>query len=368
MKRFDEMFEQSGRRTISSQSAVSEDVLPGAAPGRSISPVPLVRGFREDACSIEEWLRLVLDDSASVQVAVDDLKTLGITPPLLSATTGEEEVDILSCRFLPVERLSIGPRLQRSISILDRVPTLNTHKIALFLATDTVQETSLAETSLEDMLLSSTAGSPEFLAFTEGLGDLVLTRHLKYFSGGLDTSGFDSDGKLSVMWLDCNDIFARTMVVFHVVPLMPKGQNNRKRHVGNDNVHVVYVEPGCTLDNILRRGKSNGPFASTMVSGEFGFVILFVQTLAGGVIKVSICLRRDLRDDIQRRLEHLVGEHIVSKTAAPRFVRQMAIRADITCLAIMEEQLGRHNWEERQSQLLSMRRHLLTRKEQLKVA
>jgi len=368
MKRFDEVFGQPNKNTVPFLSASSGEAgrdigSTGQSQRKASNSSVVARDFNETACSIEGWLRRVLNDSAAVHRVVDELCALGIGPPILSAAMSAKKVDILSCRFLPVDRLSFSPRLRRAISILDRLPPFDTHKIALLLATDALaDETVSSETALEGMLLSSAAGSPKFLSFTEGLGKLVLTRHLKYYSGGLDTSGLDSDGKLSVIWLDRNDSFARRMVVFHVVPLMPEGSNNRKRHVGNDNVHIVFVEPGCMLDHILRRGQAHGVLTSNMVSGEFGFVVVFVQTLAGeGVMRVSIRLRDGLADNTRSRLDHLVGEHIVSEAAAPSFVRQLATRADVSCRAIMEQHLGQPNWEERQSQIASMQRHRLHR-------
>jgi hypothetical protein len=310
----------------------------------------------EEAESIDQWLHLVLEDTEAVQCAEDELRSLGLTRLLRAPASTGSEVGT----FLPVERLRFSSNFQRALSIIDRTPPFNTHKIAVLLATDALANASSLndEMSLEEMLLSSTAGSPEFLRFTKGMGKLVLSRHLKYYSGGLDTSGFDSDGKFCVIWLDRNDSFARSMIVFHAVPLMPEGSNNRKRHVGNDNVHIVFVEPGCALDQRLRQGELNGNTVSSLVSGHFGFVTIFVQTLAGeSMMKVSVRLREGLADSIRCRLQHIVGEHITCETATPDFVRRLAARADIACRIILEDQLGKPNWEERQDQITEMQRH-----------
>jgi hypothetical protein len=62
------------------------------------------------------------------------------------------------------------------------------------------------------------------------------------FTGGLDTVA-DADGAYAYYWKD--DV---TQIVFHVATLMPGGSGgpddlawvNRKRHIGNDYVTIVY--------------------------------------------------------------------------------------------------------------------------------
>ena len=363
INRFDEMFDQPNMRLEAAMNDKIGHDIGHRDSSKSKALYPLssaVKEFNENADSTEEWLHLVLQDPAKVQCVVDELRTLGFAH---SATaTHADEFNTLNSYFLSIERLSFSPKLRRAISIMDRLPPFNTHKIALLFATEASAYESFTEQSLENMLLTSKSGSPKFLIFTKGLGKIVLTRHLKYYSGGLDTSGFDSDGKLSVVWLDRDDCFARSMVVFHVVPLMPEGANNRKRHVGNDNVHIVYVDPGCVLDLMLRRGQPNETLTSNLVSGQFGFVVIFVQTVTKeGLHKVSVRLRDGLAGDIQSRLGHLIGEHIVSEAAVPAFVRQIATRADVSCCAVMEDQLGKPNWDERQSQIAAMKRHRMKR-------
>lgn len=358
MKKFDETFDQphADLRPSSTQPATAGVEASGSIWKTTSCHSSVGNEIVEEAESIDQWLHLVLEDTEAVQCAEDELRSLGLTRLLRSpATTGSEDGT-----FLPVERLHFSSNFQRALSIIDRIPPFNTHKIAVLLATDALANatSSTDKKSLEEMLLLSTAGSPEFLRFTQGMGKLVLSRHLKYYSGGLDTSGFDSDGKFCVIWLDRNDSFARSMIVFHVVPLMPEGSNNRKRHVGNDNVHIVFIEPGCAIDQRLCRGELKGDTVSSLVSGHFGFVTIFVQTVAGeSVMKVSVRLREGLADSIRSRLEHLVGEHITYEASTPDFVRRLAARADVACCVILEDKLGKPNWEERQDQLTEMQRH-----------
>lgn len=63
------------------------------------------------------------------------------------------------------------------------------------------------------------------------------------FLGGLDQEGAE-DGKFTYVWQDDT-----IRVVFHIATLMPNITSdpkcvNKKRHIGNDNVIIVYNESG----------------------------------------------------------------------------------------------------------------------------
>uniref|UniRef100_A0A671KGM7 Tuberin-like n=1 Tax=Sinocyclocheilus anshuiensis TaxID=1608454 RepID=A0A671KGM7_9TELE len=88
-------------------------------------------------------------------------------------------------------------------------------------------------------------GSNRYAQFLTGLGKLI---HLKdcdpdqIFLGGLDQYG--DDGEFTYCWHD--DIM---QAIFHIATLMPnresdKGCCNKKRHIGNDFVVVVYNDSG----------------------------------------------------------------------------------------------------------------------------
>jgi hypothetical protein len=360
--------------TTSSDEVLSSSLLDQGLANRKTNSTTRCGGFSQDNgalslglpmdsdknTSVSEWLRLILRDHQKVECVVTELCKLGFTHSALGFKVKEVSVDTLTNHFLPMERLSDGPNIDRAICILDRTPAFNTHKIAILFVTDSEARDTSEGLLLEEEVLSSTTGSPLFLSFVDGLGKLVLTRHLKYYSGGLDTSGSDSDGKFAVIWFDREDRFARSMVVFHVVPLMPEGMNNRKRHVGNNNVHIVYVDPSYTLDQNLFGGGPNENKAFSIVSGEFGFVIILVEMLTRPeLVRVRIHLRDGLSNDIESRLHHVVGDHLVSRASAPAVVRQLATRADVACRTITEDHFGKQNWEERQSQIDAMKRYVV---------
>lgn len=81
--------------------------------------------------------------------------------------------------------------------------------------------------------------------FLQTLGRLVKLEDANephYFLGGLEQNG--ADGKFTYIWQD--DV---VKVAFHIATLMPNKEsdpncNNKKMHIGNNNVTIVYNESG----------------------------------------------------------------------------------------------------------------------------
>uniref|UniRef100_A0A672H7J8 Tuberin n=1 Tax=Salarias fasciatus TaxID=181472 RepID=A0A672H7J8_SALFA len=119
----------------------------------------------------------------------------------------------------------------------------------------------------EVAILSNEYGSNRYAAFLTGLGKLI---HLKdcdpdqIFLGGLDQYG--DDGEFTYCWHD--DIM---QAIFHIATLMPnresdKGCCNKKRHIGNDFVMVVYNDSG-------------EEYKLGTIKGQFNFVEVIIKPL-----------------------------------------------------------------------------------------
>lgn len=126
----------------------------------------------------------------------------------------------------------------RAIKVLDHIPPYETHKVGVVYV-DKAQTTEL-------QILSNTYGSSRYLDFLRGLGPLLCLRDAPpdmVYLGGLDRSG--PDGEFAYCYHD--DI---TQVIFHVVTMMPTDLaadpscSNKKRHIGNDFVTIVYNDSG----------------------------------------------------------------------------------------------------------------------------
>jgi hypothetical protein len=259
-------------------------------------------------------------------------------------------------RIFPIKKLKMDSKFKRAISILDRTTTVNAHKLALLYAGRPRNDPTEAQdqASFEACLLGNQLASAAFHEFCRDLGQLVKTSHLTYFSGGFDTSGLDADGKHSLAWIDRD-----TMVLFHTVLFMPDGLNARKRHVGNDNVHILFVDPSSSLYQDLLSIGPEIETSSTLVSGQFGFLTIFVLPLSR-MYRIIVQLKPGLDKTMRSQLIHFCGDDLVPKTQAATHVRQAAVYADLACRSAMEDLLGPPTvWEDRFCQLNFMERYAL---------
>lgn len=313
----------------------------------------------ETANSIHSWLCEVFSPAGDekVECVEDFLEQIGLSKQDLISNTTLPNHERSKYGMHPIVRLRMDAKAKRAISILDRTTTINAHKVALLYAGRpmTCKTEEPDQASFEAFLLGTSIASTAFHEFSYQLGRLVKTSHLTYFSGGFDTSGLDTDGKYALVWLD-----SLTLVLFHTVLFMPGGLNARKRHVGNDNVHILFVEPSCSLYQELSSNGSEIETSSTLVSGQFGFLTIFVLPMHH-MYRIIVQLRPGLDKKMRSQLIHFCGEDLVPKTeAAAEYVRHMAVCADLACRSVMEDLLGPPTvWEDRFSQLNNMERYTM---------
>ncbi|KAB0401437.1 hypothetical protein E2I00_009221 [Balaenoptera physalus] len=127
---------------------------------------------------------------------------------------------------------------ERSVQLLDQIPSYDTHKIAVLYVGEGQSNSELA-------ILSNEHGSYRYTEFLTGLGKLIELKDCqpdKVYLGGLDVCG--EDGQFTYCWHD--DIM---QAVFHIATLMPtkdvdKHRCDKKRHLGNDFVSIVYNDSG----------------------------------------------------------------------------------------------------------------------------
>uniref|UniRef100_A0A8C5A576 TSC complex subunit 2 n=1 Tax=Gadus morhua TaxID=8049 RepID=A0A8C5A576_GADMO len=150
--------------------------------------------------------------------------------------------------------------IDRAVKVLDQMPPYDTHKIGVVFV-------GVGQVSNEVAILSNEYGSNRYASFLTGLGRLI---HLKacdpdqIFLGGLDQYG--DDGEFTYCWHD--DIM---QAIFHIATLMPnresdKGCCNKKRHIGNDFVMVVYND-------------SEEDYKLGTIKGQFNFVEVIIKPL-----------------------------------------------------------------------------------------
>ncbi|KFB52830.1 AGAP002573-PA-like protein [Anopheles sinensis] len=98
---------------------------------------------------------------------------------------------------------------------------------------------------LDDEMLSNESGSEAFDDFLSLLGERIRLKDWERYRGGLDVKG-DMTGKYSIYTL-----YEGHEIMFHVSTLLPFSRDNRqqverKRHIGNDIVNIVFIDEGSS--------------------------------------------------------------------------------------------------------------------------
>ncbi|KAI4888096.1 hypothetical protein NFI96_017162 [Prochilodus magdalenae] len=172
-------------------------------------------------------------------------------------------------------------------------------------------------TLVEVAILSNEYGSNRYARFLTGLGKLI---HLKdcdpdqIFLGGLDHGRYADDGEFTYCWHD--DIM---QAIFHIATLMPNRESdksccNKKRHIGNDFVVVVYNDSG-------------EEYKLGTIKGQFNFVEVLIKPLDYESNLVTLQCRRDLEGLVDTTVAKIVSDRNL-----PLLVRQMALHANMASL------------------------------------
>ncbi|KAG0225719.1 Ral GTPase-activating protein subunit alpha-1 [Mortierella sp. GBA43] len=152
--------------------------------------------------------------------------------------------------------LSKSAYLDREIMTLDKKSGRETFKIALLYIA--------AGQEGEHIILRNSSGSPAYNRFVQDLGwEVDLADHGGYI-GGLERNG--SNGHTAIYY--CS---STCEVIFHEVVRMPTDQDDdkqlkKKRHVGNDHVHIVWSEHSRAYDRYT-------------LGGDFGNVVIVLTPL-----------------------------------------------------------------------------------------
>ncbi|XP_034781714.2 tuberin-like [Acipenser ruthenus] len=198
--------------------------------------------------------------------------------------------------------------MDRTVKVLDQMPPYDTHKIGVVYVGE-------GQINNEVAILSNEYGSYRYAQFLTGLGKLI---HLKdcdpdqIFLGGLDQYG--DDGEFTYCWHD--DIM---QAIFHIATLMPnresdKGCCNKKRHIGNDFVIIVYSDAG-------------EEYKLGTIKGQFNFVEVIIKPLDYESNLVTLQCRKDLEGLVDTSVAKIVSDKNLAL-----LVRQMALHANMASL------------------------------------
>ncbi|XP_037397158.1 rap1 GTPase-activating protein 1 isoform X6 [Pygocentrus nattereri] len=231
----------------------------------------LVFSVKYEVIGDQEHLRLMLRCKLKTYHDVIPISCLTEFPNIVQmAKLVCEEVNV--DRFFPV----LYPKASRLIVTFDEHVISNNFKFGVIYQ-------KFGQTS-EEELFGNNEESPAFVEFLEFLGQKIELHDFKGFRGGLDVT----HGQTGTESVYRN--FHNKEVMFHVSTKLPYTEGDtqqlqRKRHIGNDIVAIVFQE-------------ENTPFVPDMIASNFLHAYIVVQvenSCSDNVLyKVSVTARDDV--------------------------------------------------------------------------
>uniref|UniRef100_A0A3P9KVF3 RAP1 GTPase activating protein n=1 Tax=Oryzias latipes TaxID=8090 RepID=A0A3P9KVF3_ORYLA len=231
----------------------------------------LVFSVKYDVIGDQEHLRLMLRTKLKTYHDVIPISCLTEFPNVVQmAKLVCEEVNV--DRFYPV----LYPKASRLIVTFDEHVISNNFKFGVIYQ-------KFGQTS-EEELFGNSKESPAFVEFLEFLGEKIELHNFKGFRGGLDVT----HGQTGTESVYCN--YRNKEVMFHVSTKLPYTEGDtqqlqRKRHIGNDIVAIVFQE-------------ENTPFVPDMIASNFLHAYIVVQVVnpcSDNVLyKASVTARDDV--------------------------------------------------------------------------
>eukprot|EP01113_Clastostelium_recurvatum_P014293 TRINITY_DN1775_c0_g1_i4.p1 TRINITY_DN1775_c0_g1~~TRINITY_DN1775_c0_g1_i4.p1 ORF type:complete len:2361 (+),score=516.35 TRINITY_DN1775_c0_g1_i4:87-7169(+) len=190
--------------------------------------------------------------------------------------------------------------LYRSLAELDKMQERETHKIG-------VVYVAPGQESQKD-ILANDFGTIPYQVMVNGIGTAVSVASHRGFMGGLDAGA--SCGRTSPYFNNSTQ-----EVMYHVVTSMPTNSADpaqvlKKRHVGNDNVHIVYSD-------------HPRPYRHDTIKGQFNDAHIIIYPLPDHLFRVQIYKKQQVE-----RFGPLQDGMVVSMSILPALVRATAINAD----------------------------------------
>ncbi|XP_073325594.1 rap1 GTPase-activating protein 1-like isoform X8 [Pagrus major] len=231
----------------------------------------LVFSLKYDVIGDQEHLRLMLRNKLKTHHDVIPISCLTEFPNVVQmAKLVCEEVNV--DRFFPV----LYPKASRLIVTFDEHVISNNFKFGIVYQ-------KFGQTS-EEELFGNSDESSAFVEFLEFLGEKIELHNFKGFRGGLDVT----HGQTGTESVYCN--YRNKEVMFHVSTKLPYTEGDtqqlqRKRHIGNDIVAIVFQE-------------ENTPFVPDMIASNFLHAYVVVQVVNPCSDNVLYRVSVTARDDV----------------------------------------------------------------------
>ncbi|EME47643.1 hypothetical protein DOTSEDRAFT_69560 [Dothistroma septosporum NZE10] len=180
--------------------------------------------------------------TASVTVESDDPNYIAVFPDDASGRTyGKVAIPRPSSALGSLEIITLPEEdaVTRAIKSVDRTSALDSHKAGIIFVGE--EQTTEAE------ILLNQSGTPDYREFLEDMGSVRSLKCATWNAQGLDRSQDAVDGEFTVVWN--NEV---TELVYHITTYMPRDPGgddqltiiNKKRHIGNDYVNIVFNNSG----------------------------------------------------------------------------------------------------------------------------
>jgi RAP1 GTPase activating protein 1 len=232
---------------------------------------PLVLSVRTETVSSQDHFRIILRTRQGTFHEIVPSSALADRP---SASRMAKLLcdEVTADRFLPVA----FPGGSEMILQYDEHVLTNTYKFGVIYQ-------KFGQTN-EEQLFGNATTSPAFDEFLEIIGDKIDLKNFDGYRGGLDTQ-HGQTGTQSIYTQ-----FRQKEIMFHVSTLLPftvgdTQQLQRKRHIGNDIVAIIFQE-------------ENTPFSPDLIASNFLHAYIVVQPIDAGTDRLRYRVSVTARDDV----------------------------------------------------------------------
>ncbi|XP_066139488.1 rap1 GTPase-activating protein 1 isoform X4 [Euwallacea fornicatus] len=232
---------------------------------------PVLLSIKTENVAQQEHTRILLRLRTATKHEIVPSAYLGPNPsPSRMAKLLNEEVNVDN--FQPV----LHPKVSQLIANYDEHVLVTTFKFGVLYQ-------QFGQTTEEELFCNNVT-TPAFDDFLSLLGQRIQLKDHKGYRGGLDIQNGHT-GDTAVY-----EVFKDREIMFHVSTLLPYTDNDpqqlqRKRHIGNDIVAIVFQE-------------ENTPFCPDMIASHFLHAFIVVQVLDPNApntrYKVSVTARDDV--------------------------------------------------------------------------
>ena len=249
--------------------------------------------------------------------------------------------------------------VKRAIKTFDFNDTVDGHKAGVIYV-------GKGQTSEADILANS-QGTSLYESFLSGLGTKVALQGATFNTQGLDRES-NRDGTHTYAWRD-----RVTEIVFHITTMMPTHRAGdpqcieKKRHIGNDFVNIIYNDSGLPFNFDTFKTQYN--YFYIVVTPEFVTPPLphRLSTLAGdghlgespSHLKPRYCFTvHTIHSPSFPEISPTSTPKLVSASALPGFVRQLALSASVFSLIRSSTNGGGEyvsSWQNRLRQIVKLR-------------